>query len=119
MKLFKWIEGKQSTTKYYKWCFLYFKFLNFGIDGYILKYEAGTSLPIHKDTLPAPGGAHYRLNIKLKGKSKFWCPSIIFSIKDDLFLFRPDLFYHSLTTHTKTYKISIGLAIFNKKKHAE
>lgn len=112
MKLFRWVEGRQQTTQYHKWCFLYFKFLNIGVDGYIIRYEPATILPIHKD--PVVKGRHYRLNITVKGKSKFWCPSTIFSFKDRVFLFRPDLFYHSLTVFTKTYKLSLGLAIFSK-----
>jgi hypothetical protein len=114
MKLFKWIEGRQKLTKYHKWCFLYFKFLNFGIDGYILRYEPATILPIHKDQIK--DGSHYRLNIKIKGRSSFWCPSTIYRKGNSIVAFRPDLFYHSLTCYTKTYKISLGFAIFKRKK---
>jgi len=110
MKLFRWIEGRQSTTKYHKWCFLYFKIWRLGFDGYLLRYEPQTTLPMHKDKIQ---GKHYRLNIKLKGKADFWCPSTIFR-SSNIIIFRPDLFYHSLTVYTKTYKISFGFAIFKK-----
>jgi hypothetical protein len=112
MKLFKWIEGRQVHAHYHKFCFLYFKIFNIGIDGYLLRYQKHTILPIHKDQIE---GSHYRLNIKIKGKAKFWCPSTIFRLGDKITLFRPDLFYHTLKCETKTYKISLGLAIFNKK----
>lgn len=116
MKLFKWIKGRQSSTEYYKWCFLYFKIFNIGIDGYVIRYEPKTILPIHKDPLPdTVRGSHYRLNIKIKGRSAFWCPSTIWRCKERVVLFRPDLFYHSLTAYTRTYKISIGIAIFKSK----
>lgn len=111
MKLFRWLDGRQHGVAYKKWCFLYFKFFNLGIDGYILKYEPKTALPIHKDTI---NGSHYRLNISLCGRSEFWCPSCIFR-KGRCIFFRPDLFYHALTVYTKTYKISFGLAIFKSK----
>ena len=114
MKLFRWVEGRQSTTRYHKWCFLYFKIFNLGLDGYIIRYQPNTVLPIHKDSVEA--GRHWRLNIKVKGKCSFWCPSTIFRKKDYVILFRPDLFYHSVTVYEKTYKISFGLAIFHKSK---
>lgn len=113
MTFFKWIDGRQSTTKYMKFCFLYFKIFNIGMDGYIIKYEADTHLPIHKDPI---NGRHYRLNIKLKGKCKFWCPSSIFKIGERIIFFRPDIFPHTLKTQTKVIKLSLGLGIYNKKQ---
>lgn len=113
MEFFKWVKGRQQKTEYYKWCFLYFKIFNIGVDGYILRYEAETILPIHKDPVE---GSHYRLNVLLKGRSSFWCPSSIWRRKNKVILFRPDKFYHSLTAYTKTYKLSLGLVIFKSKK---
>lgn len=117
MKLFKWLDGRQMHTKYHKWCFLYFKIFNIGIDGYILRYEPETILPIHKDKLETSENKsrHYRLNVLLKGKTSFWCPSTIFKYRNRVIFFRPDKFYHSLTVYTKTYKLSFGLAIYKTK----
>lgn len=115
MKLFKWTQGRQSSTQYEKWCFLYWRFFNTGLDGYILRYKANQQLPIHKDIVE--NGIHYRLNIKLKGKCKFWCPSILWKWGERIVLFRPDLFFHSLTTKTKVLKLSLGLVIFKHKSH--
>ena len=112
MKLFRWVKGRQSGTDYKAWCFFYFTSFNIiGLDAYILKYEAHTVLPLHKDPVD---GKHYRLNIKIKGRTSFRCPSVIFRFKERIILFRPDLFYHSLTAFTKTYKLSFGLCIFRK-----
>jgi len=112
MKLFKWVKGRQNTTQYERFCFLYFRFLYWGFDGYLLRYEPNQQLPIHRD--PVEGGAHYRLNIKLCGRCKFWSTSHIFAIGQWLFLFRPDLFFHNLVTYSKVWKLSLG---FVKYKH--
>lgn len=110
MRLFRWIKGRHSETDYEKFCFLYFRIGKFGFDGYILKYEPKTSLPIHKDPI---NGKHYRLNIKISGKCKFWTTSYKFRRGERIILFRPDLFPHSLEVLTKTYKLSFGFAKFN------
>lgn len=111
MQLFKWIKGRQDGTEYHKWCFLYWKIGRYGFDGYILRYEPMTSLPAHKDPID---GKHYRLNVKLKGRAYFVCEQCIIQWKYRLALFRPDLYYHALAVVTKTYKLSLGFAKFNK-----
>lgn len=110
MKLFKWIKGRQDSTQYKKLCFLCFKFLWWGFDGYLLKYEPNQQLAIHKD--PVDGGNHYRLNIKLSGKCKFWSTSTIWQWGDKIIFFRPDLFFHNLVTQSKVLKISLGYVKF-------
>jgi hypothetical protein len=110
-KLFAWSEGRQQGTEYKKFCFLYTKIGKVGMDGYILKYEPNTILPPHTDKL---NGKHYRLNIELFGKGKFICEKKIISIAEKVFLFRPDLYEHSVVNYDKTrYVLSFGLAIFN------
>lgn len=111
MKLFTWVDGRQENTKYKKWCFLYFKICRLGFDGYILHYKPKTVLYTHKDPID---GKHYRLNIKLKGMSYFEASKCIVKIGDFLAFFRPDIRYHHLVVITRTYKISLGFAIFNK-----
>lgn len=110
MELFTWIKGRQNTTNYDKLCFLYVKIWKWGLDGYILRYKANERLPIHKD--PIENGAHYRLNIKLKGKCRFWSTSNIFRWGERVVYFRPDLFYHNLVTETKVLKLSFGYVKF-------
>lgn len=112
MKLFKWIQGRQNNTQYKKFCLLYFKFLWWGFDCYILKYKANQQLPLHKD--PVEGGRHFRINIKLKGDCSFWCPSVIWRWNERICIFRPDLFFHNLVTKTPVTKISIGFVNFRK-----
>lgn len=113
MKLFQWIEGRQSNTKYWKWCFLYWRIGRWGFDGYFLKYEKDTRLPIHTD--PVQDAQHWRLNIRLKGKCKFWCPSKIFDFFDGTMIyFRPDKFPHCLIVFTECFKLSIGIVKFNR-----
>lgn len=112
MKLFKWSLGRQSTAIYHKYCFLYWKIGKYGFDGYILRYPPNTDLPVHKDPV---NGSHYRINVKLKGKASFWCTSVIKKWGERIIIFRPDLYYHSLKTFTKTYKLSLGFVRFNLK----
>lgn len=113
MKFFKWIEGRQENCVYHKWCFLYTKIGRFGFDGYILRYQPRTELPPHTDRLK---GKHWRLNLSLKGESLFMCQKNIFSIPNFLYIFRPDKYIHSLYVGTKTYKLSLGFAILNRKQ---
>lgn len=115
MKLFKWTKGRQDSTQYEKWCFLYWKFFCFGFDGYLLRYKENQQLPIHRD--PIKDGRHYRLNIKLKGKCKFWCTRTIWNWGERIVYFRPDLFFHNLTTQTPVLKLSLGFVIFKHKNH--
>ena len=107
MKLFRWIQGRQSETEYRKFCFLNIKVWKFGFDGYLLKYEPNTELKPHVDKVV---GKHYRLNLTIYGKSIFKCEKEIVSLPF-LHIFRPDLYTHSLTTQTKTLKLSLGFAI--------
>lgn len=111
MELFKWMKGRQENVEYHKWCFLHRKIGRYGFDGYILKYEDHVILDTHIDPI---NGKHYRLNINLKGKSIFKCDKCIIRWGDRLALFRPDIRYHNLVVLTKTYKLSLGFAKFNK-----
>jgi hypothetical protein len=107
--LFKWKQGRQEETEYLKYCFMRFKVGSIGMDGYILKYEPHTILKPHKDTVK---GRHYRLNIELLGKGKFVCEKVILNIRNKVYLFRPDLYEHSVINHhTRRYVLSFGLAI--------
>lgn len=111
MKLFRWVQGRQDTTIYYKWCFLYFKLGRWGFDGYILKYPPFTMLPPHTDLIH---GHMWRINIKLRGRARFFCDKdTMFSIGEFLHIFRPEI-KHSLVAYTKTIKLSLGIAHFNK-----
>lgn len=112
MKLFKWIPGRQGNTQYEKLCFLYFRFLWWGFDAYVLKYKANQQLPIHKD--PVENGCHYRLNIKLKGTCRFWSTSTIWNWGERIVIFRPDLFFHNLVTKTSVLKLSFGFVNFKR-----
>ena len=111
MKLFRWLYGRQEGADYKKWCFLYFSIGRWGFDGYILKYEPRTTLLYHTDKID---GKMWRLNITLSGICYFVAEKEIIKLGQFLHLFRPDLYLHSLTTWTKTYKLSLGFAHFNK-----
>lgn len=110
MKKFTWLPGRQANCLYYKWCFLYRRIGRWGFDGYILKYPAGSVLPTHKDKVD---GKMWRLNISLSGDSIFYCDKEILNL-GFIHIFRPDLYDHSLIVWKKTYKLSIGIAKFNK-----
>lgn len=110
MKLWKWENGRQQGCDYQKLPLWYFKIYKFGFDAYVLKYNGNQVLPVHKD--PLVNGKHWRLNIGY-GKSNFLCVHTILSLKIgkfSVYLFRPDLYDHSLIVHNKTIKISIGFA---------
>jgi len=114
IKLWKWQNGRQMDCEYKKLPLWYFKIGKFGFDCYILKYNDKQFLPLHVD--PIENGKHWRLNIGW-GESEFYCKKLIFGKKFgklSLYLFRPDLYKHSLCTMTKTTKISFGFARFKK-----
>lgn len=110
MKLWKWQNGRQHNCEYQKFPLWYFKLWKFGFDCYILSYNENQTLPKHKD--PIVNGKHWRLNIGY-GNSNFICEKLIFGKKIGLlsvYLFRPDLYEHSLHIIGKTRKLSIGFA---------
>jgi len=111
MKLFRWIPGRQQGVIYYKWCFLYLRIGRVGFDGYILKYPAKTVLSPHTDPID---GWMWRMNVKLRGKARFFCKGRTYSLGDFMHIFRPDLYVHSLVAYTKTIKLSLGIAKFNR-----
>lgn len=114
VKLFIWQPGRQENAKYDKFCFLNFRVGRFGFDGYILHYPKGTILPLHTDPID---GKMWRLNITLKGFALFFikkgreakCSTKRFNF------FRPDIYPHTLTAYTQTFKLSLGFAKFNRK----
>ena len=112
MKLWKWVGGRQEKCHYRKFTLWYFKIWKFGFDAYILEYEPYQILPTHMD--PIEGGSHYRLNIGW-GKSKLLVKSKILGFnkgKFSLYLFRPDLYKHSLVINSFTRKLSLGFVKF-------
>lgn len=111
MKMLSWIPGRQANTTYHKWCFLYVKIGRWGFDGYILRYAPRTILHPHTDIVD---GKMWRMNIKLIGGALFNIERTILSIGEFIHIFRPDLYVHSLITWSKTYKLSLGVAKFNK-----
>jgi hypothetical protein len=82
---------------------------NLGFDAYLLKYEAGMLLPTHKD--PVKNGRHYRINITLRGKGILFCEKVIFKLWC-IYMFRPDLYEHSVFFPQKTLKLSLGFVKF-------
>lgn len=99
-----WVNGRQGTG-YLKKTLLSASFC----DMHILKYPAGSFIPVHTDKVP--GRRHYRLNILLQGEDNFSCPKVIFKWWR-VCLFRPDLYEHSVEkcSYQRTV-LSIGLAI--------
>lgn len=107
-----WVKGRIQNSKYYKDCVYKFKIFRLAFDCYILKYEEQTELPLHVDTV---NGKHYRMNILLKGETSFYCLKTIFR-NSNIVIFRPDKYQHALFASTKSYKLSFGFAIMNKKE---
>lgn len=120
-KLFKWVVGRQSTNHlsdpdiiipYHKLCLLSIKLGRWGFDTYIIRYPAYSYLPLHKDPI---AGSHWRCNIRLWGKCNFGCQGKeILKLGEFLHIFRPDKCYHNLLVFSKTYKLSIGVAKFDR-----
>lgn len=107
----RWVPGRQQDCQYKKFCLWSFKIFNFGFDGYILRYEAATTLPWHTDQIK---GKHWRLNIKVFGKAYFLVKGISRKLWHDRFIFfRPDLHAHSLSVIKPTVKLSFGFAKFD------
>jgi hypothetical protein len=113
MNLWKWQKGRQENCEYQKFPLWYFRLWKFGFDCYILKYEGNQVLPSHRD--PIEKGKHWRLNIGY-GVSNFVCEKLSFGRrvgKLTIFIFRPDLYEHSLYVFEKTTKLSLGFAKYN------
>lgn len=112
MKLWQWQDGRQMGTRYKKFPLWYFRIWKWGFDAYILKYEADTVLHPHRDPV---AGRHYRVNIGW-GNANFYCEKMILAEKLgrlSVYLFRPDLYVHSLFVHDKTTKLSFGFVKFD------
>ena len=113
----KWESGRSKTRdlKYFKKLIYSFYIGRYGFDCWILKYEpkgaSGYLFP-HKD--PVSGGRHYRMNIKLWGRAKFYCANKKFSNRI-INVFRPDIHAHFLRVYSKTFKLSLGFYKPNKK----
>ena len=107
----RWEKGRQKGADYNKLKIFSGRIFNYGLDCYVLKYDKFTSLPEHTDKVN--GGRHYRLNLNIKGKSRFSCEKCIIKSRF-VNLFRADLYRHSLFTETDTTKLSIGFVNFNK-----
>jgi hypothetical protein len=108
MKLFKWQPGRQGNCNYQKFPMWFFRIGKLGFDAYILKYEADQVLPTHTD--PVEGGNHYRLNIGW-GVANFLCAKTMVAKRLgrlSLYIFRPDLYPHSLFVFGPTTKLSFG-----------
>lgn len=113
MKKWKWIECRQKECRYMKMCLYSFRIFRLGMDAYLLKYQADTILPEHKDIV---NGRHWRLNIGW-GVANFVCEKYIIAWrigKLTVTLFRPDKYLHSLYVFEKTVKLSLGFAILSK-----
>lgn len=92
-----------------KMCLYSFKIWKLGFDCYILKYEADTLLPLHRDPI---NGQHWRLNIRLWGDCRFFTQNSGSSFSR-VVLFRPDLYLHSQFVYTPTVKLSFGFVKFD------
>ena len=109
MKL-NWQLGRQNSG--------YFKLKLFemswpiGIDLYLLKFEDGVDVPVHRDKVE--NKKHFRFNVTLKNPDSggyFYCEKFIFKFSRFV-LFRPDTNYHGLTTvNGKLIMVSLGVAL--------
>lgn len=106
-ELFRWIDGRQDTG-YQRMLFL--RSRRFKFDVYLLRFPKGSVIASHVDTVSE--GRHFRVNIILKKAIEgghFRCGHCIIN-RPRLKVFRPDLYYHSVTRVRKgtRYVLSIG-----------
>lgn len=90
-----WESGRQNTgyKRHTLFTSKYFK-----MDCHLLFFPNGTYIPKHRDANLL--GDHYRLNIVLSkpdGGGIFYCKKCIFQLLDRIYLFRPDLYEHSVS----------------------
>lgn len=114
MEFWKWVNGRQKNCTYKKFTLWFFRVYNYGFDGYILKYEPNQVLPTHRDHVK--GGYHYRMNIGW-GRSLFVIKSKIWRFKLgklSIYIFRPDIYPHSLIINERTYKLSLGFVKYKQ-----
>ncbi len=78
----------------------------------LVTYREGHSVPAHIDNVET--GQYYKLNVvivKPKEGGVFQTDGLIFSVMNRIFLFRPDLYSHSVTQiqHGKRVVLSFAL----------
>ncbi len=114
MKFWKWQEGRQQDTKYWKFPLWSFRIWKWGFDAYILKYAPNTILPWHTD--PVKDGKHWRKNLTIKGYSIFKRRKNGVEINHCFGRtpwFRPDLEEHMVQTYCMPCKkLSFGFVKF-------
>ena len=113
MKWLRWDTGRQESG-YSKLLVVTSKWLKF--DCYILKFPEGTGIPDHID--PAiEGYEHHRLNLILNkpciGTGEIKVDGPARWIGDRLMIFRPDMYWHSMTPvsfiwEKNCYILSVG-----------
>lgn len=99
----KWEIGRQGTG-YFK------KLLGSGPfwDCWLLKYPAGSSIPVHTD--PVSGKVHRRINIVIWGEQTFMGENLFRF--GSIVYFRPDIMPHSVMASAKVrYVFSLGWAL--------
>jgi len=104
----RWVAGRQASCNYEKLCLWSFGSRRFSkfMDAYLISYPPNAQLPRHKDEVKA--GAHYRLNVELRGTGEFHCERPLFKLWR-IVLFRPDQQEHGMDNGpTKRLVLSFG-----------
>ena len=114
MRWLRWQVGRQLSG--YDKMFLAGALWPVKFDCYLLRFQAGSFIKPHTDTVDS--GKHYRLNMVLKCAKKggeFVCEQPIYASKR-IKLFRPDMCRHSVTKVEQgtRYVLSIGWVRNNK-----
>lgn len=123
--MFKFKPGRQGTgydtmtllfMKMPQWFQLLFSIK--GVDGYIIRYNDGSCIPPHVDSVDEPGLEHHRLNIVLskpKSGGEFICEGAT-RIWNRIFYFRPDIQRHEVTPCVGTrIVLSVGIVKMSTK----
>jgi len=110
-KLYRWERGRQETG--YDKMLLGVTFWPLPMDIYLLRFNEGSEIPPHRDSVEK--GDHFRLNLVLKAAKlggEFNCVDPIFETQRIKF-FRPDVSEHSVSKVVKgnRYLLSVGWVV--------
>lgn len=113
--MWTWNLGRQNGS-YLLFTLINLNLIKIKIDSHLIKFPMNSFIPEHIDTVDNYN--HYRLNIILKKPTiggHFKIDENIFSIFNRIFLFRPDLYKHSVSKIISGERFVWSLGIAFKK----
>ena len=115
MRIFRWQKGRQKSG-YDKMLLATAKRFPLPFDLYLLRFNEGSEVPLHKD--PVRLGEHYRLNIVLKKAKRggeFICQEMLWQTSRIKY-FRSDISEHAVTKVSQGTRYVLSLGWLKKNK---